>query len=204
MRRSASCRKTSPGLFLAIYYGFAGMGIAFFCGMCKQSVLEGGPGYWGQNDTPTALSQGNNQPSNYVMQQSPAFGIPWDQTMYGGNPYYYNLNYDGFPNAIASLYVVMIQNNWNVAADGPIEVTDGNFRWFFVIFTISVAFVMINVLVGAIIDALSAVRDDMAMRETGEKSDLQKSLESRLLTTIAPSGETYSEAPSRRKALALS
>ena len=76
---------------------------------------------------------------------------------YGGNPYYYNLNYDGFPNAIASLYVVMIQNNWNVAADGPIQVTNGNFRWFFVIFTVSVAFVMINVLVGAIIDALSAV-----------------------------------------------
>jgi len=181
------------GLFLAIYYGFSGMGIAFFCGMCKQSVLEGGPGYWGQNDTPTAVTQGNNQPANYVMQQAKATSSPWDQTMYGGNPYYYNLNYDGFPNAIASLYVVMIQNNWNVAADGPIEVTNGNFRWFFVVFTVAVAFVMINVLVGAIIDALSAVRDDMAMRDAGDKSDLQQSLESRLTTTVAPSGELYSE-----------
>jgi len=110
------------------------MGLSFFCGLCLQHSSAGGPGYWGQklewNATELDLSG-----------RSSATGVPWASTLYGSNPYYYNLNYDGFPQAIrgpppssrlslcnvlsnydgfpqaiASLYVVMIQNNWNVAA----------------------------------------------------------------------------------------
>ena len=72
------------GLFLAVYYGFSGMGIAFFCGMCKQSVLEGGPGYWGQDNTVTALA-GNNRPTtgplSVMGRAQGGEGAPWDQTM---------------------------------------------------------------------------------------------------------------------------
>jgi hypothetical protein len=177
------------GLFLAIYYGFAGMGMAFFCGLCKQSVLEGGPGWWGQSTAQRLL--GDNTPSNYTMQNTKAFEVTWDSTMYGGDTYYYNLNYDSFPRAIASLYVVMIQNNWNVAADGPIQVTNGNFRWFFVGFTVMVAWVMINVLVGAIIDSLSAVRDQITLEESGDMDPLRKMLIGRLDSTLTPSGDSY-------------
>jgi len=164
------------GIFLAFYYGFAGMSIAFFCGKLTEDTLTGGPGYW---DT--------------VSGTSPAYGTVWKDTPYGSNPYYYNLNYDGFPQAIASLYVVMIQNNWNVAADGPIEVTNGNFRWFFVVYTIVVAFVMINVLVGAIIDSLDGVRQEMIRESHGEFDPLEVACQARIDATKGPSGKFYGE-----------
>jgi len=170
---------THLGLFLAVYWGFAGMGVSFYCGLLLQSNSDGGPGKWGQAGAVTGTS--------------PAFGTPWDSTPYGGNPYYYNLNYDGFPQAVASLYVVMIQNNWNVAADGPIEVTNGNHRWFFFTFTVIVAFVMMNVLVGAIIDALNAVREEMLAEKAGEKDELEVVCQKRIDATAAPSGNYYGE-----------
>jgi len=178
-----SIAKTLPtltphfGLFLAVYYGFAGMAISFFCGKCLQANSDGGPGYWGQ--------------SGAVNGTSPASNTPWNETPYGSNPYYYNLNYDGFPNAIMSLYVVMIQNNWNVAANGPIEVTSKYFRWFFVGYTVTVAFVMINVLVGAIIDSLDAVRKEAIRAQRGEDDPLEAAVSHRLSVTTAPSGLTY-------------
>jgi len=168
------------GVFLAFYYGFAGMSIAFFCGKCTEDQSTGGPGRWGQGGV-------------VVTGTSPAFGTPWASTAYGGNPYYYNLNYDGFPQAIASLYVVMIQNNWNVAADGPIQVTNGNFRWFFVVYTIVVAFVMINVLVGAIIDTLDGVRQEMIRESKGEFDPLEVACQARIDATVGPSGKFYGD-----------
>jgi len=178
------------GLFLAIFYGFAGMGISFFCGLCKQHTREGGPGYSGQTGPGYPA---NPVPANYTMGKSPAFGIPWSQTAYGGTPYYYNFNYDGFAHAIASLYVVMIQNNWSVAADGPVQVTNGNMRWFFVVFTIMVAFVMMNVLIGAIIDALNGVREEIIREENGDHDPLEILCQARINATKAPSGNFYGE-----------
>jgi len=173
------------GLFLAIYYGFSGMAISFFCGKCLEHPDSGGPGYWGQGHKD---SSGGNPPATSV---SPASGTPWSDTAYGGNPYYYNLNYDGFPNAIMSLYVVMIQNNWNVAANGPIEVTNKYFRWFFVIYTVFVAWIMINVLVGAIIDSLDGVRKEAILEASGVMDPLEAAVSKRLEVTKAPSGRKY-------------
>jgi len=168
------------GLFLAVYYGFAGMGISFYCGLLLRSNADGGPGYWGQNNIP-------------VTGTSPATDTPWGDTPYGGNPYYYNLNYNGYGQAIASLYVVMIQNNWSTAADGPVQVTNENHRWFFVAFTVMVAFVMINVLVGAIIDALNGVREEMLREKQGEHDPLEVVCQQRIDATITPSGGYYGD-----------
>jgi len=167
------------GLFFAIYNGFAGMGISFFCGLLMQSNADGGPGFWGQKGAVTGTS--------------PATGTPWSQTAYGSAEYYYNLNYNGFAQAIMSLYVVMIQNNWNTAADGPVQVTHSNYRWFFVIFTIMVAFVMMNVLVGAIIDALNGVREEMVREANGEKDPLEIVCQKRIDATKGPSGAYYGD-----------
>jgi hypothetical protein len=180
------------GLFLSVYYAFAGMGIAFFCGLCKESATDNGPGFWGQ--TTVQQSKGDNTPANYyATATSPASGTAWGSTAYGSNPYYYNLNYDSFISAVASLYVVMIQNNWTTAADGPIQTTNMNFRWFFVIFTLVVAFVMMNVLVGAILDALAGQQELLELKAKGEKTDLEQRLCDRLAGTKAPSGLFYSE-----------
>jgi hypothetical protein len=119
--------------------------------------------------------------------------IPWGDTNYGGNPYYYNLNYDGFPNAFISLWVVMIMNNWNVAANGPVEVMGIHYRWYFLVYVIMVAFVMINVLVGAIIDALSRVREESMNELKGISDPLETAIIERLSATKAPSGEPYNK-----------
>ena len=127
------------------------------------------------------------------MGRSPASHTLWSETSYGATPYYYNFNYDGFAHAIASLYVVMIQNNWTVIADGPIQVTNERMRWFFIMFTISVAFVMMNVLIGAIIDALNGVREEMLREESGDHDPLEILCQARINATKAPSGNFYGD-----------
>jgi len=163
------------GLFVAVYYAFASMGIAMFCGTLTQSVATGGPGQW---------------KGGWL---TPATGTPANQTMYGGNQPYYNLNYNGLPQAIASLYAVMIQNNWNVNANGPIEITSRSMRWFFIVYTLIVAFVMNNILVGAIMDALSAANDALEKEREGDRDPLEKMVDARLHTTFGPSGQLYSD-----------
>jgi hypothetical protein len=166
------------GLFLAVFYGFAGMGIGMYCGIMTESVTTGGPGFWGQDgQTSSTLASS---------------GVPYGSTPYGSNPFYYNLNFNGYPQAVAILYAIMIQNNWNVQANGPAEVTSHKARWFFFVYCLIVAFVMVNVLVGAIIDALAARREELLREQSGIRDPLEIICESRLATTIGPSGEPYS------------
>jgi len=175
------------GLFIAVYYGFAGMGISMYCGLCRQSETLGGPGYWGSGGYEWTV------PANYTMQNSRAFGLPWNVTPYGNNNYYHNMNFDGYLQAMMSLYIIMIGNNWHIIADGPVEVTNGNHRWYFVIFMIVVGFVMLNLLAGAIIDTLDGVRQLMLQEASGEPDALQALCEARINTTFGPSGQLYGE-----------
>jgi len=69
--------------------------------------------------------------------------------------------------------MIMIQNNWHVAADGPVQVTSMSFRWFFLLFVIMVPFIMISVLVGAIIDSLSSARAELVKEATGQMDPLE-------------------------------
>jgi len=172
------------GFFLAIYWVFAGIGISMFCGKLTQSVETGGPGLWA---TPANLT---NVPASFY---SPASGVRYDETMYGSNPYYYNLNYNGYPQAIASLYAVMIMNNWNVNANGPIEITSRSTRWFFLVYLIVVAYVMMNILVGAIIDGLCQAREMLVKEQEGIFDPLESIVYTRVNTTMGPSGRPYSD-----------
>jgi len=102
------------------------------------------------------------------------------------------LNYNGFAQAIGSLYVVTIQNNWNVAAAVAVDSQKSRgYRWYFFIFTIVNAFVMINVLVGAIIDALDAVRQDSLRKAAGDPDPLEHVITERINSTVGPSGNYY-------------
>lgn len=301
------------GLFLAIYYGFAGMGLAFFCGTITETPMEGGVGYWGQmtffqpnllgpgagaythypiqdpttlqgiadvegvwyyppdycqpccqecdeltdiangtngndwcrsiGDMPDVFFQSDRKTSTvnctltqywtnlegttsdnlnfprgtqsciatayslsrprtcigdgsnpnkpytpYMQGSSAATGVEWSL----GSPYYFNLNYNGFAQAIANLYVVTIQNNWSVAASLAVDTKNTlAYRWYFFWFTLINAFVMINVLVGAIIDALDAVRQDSIREAEGELDPLEKLITERIETTVGPSGMFY-------------
>merc|ERR1711871_625606 len=90
------------GLFFAVYYVFAGMGVSFFCGKITQSVESGGPGYWGQ------MGHYGTNMTRYTNQSLAASGVRYSQTEYGQSPYYYNLNYDSWHEAVTSFYVIMI------------------------------------------------------------------------------------------------
>jgi len=172
------------GFFFVIYWIFAGLGISLFCGVLNQSVLEGGPGYWGQK--PEYL------PFNYTEGKTP-MGTPFSKTAYGGNPFYYNLNYNGYMHAIGSLYQIMILNNWSTNADGAIQMTNYYARWFFVIYILVVAYVMINILVGAIIDGLCQAREQIVKEEKGLFDPLDSIIRTRVNTTVAPSGRMYGD-----------
>jgi hypothetical protein len=192
------------GLFLAVYYGFAGMGIAFFCGKIMQHPCEGGPGFWGQEYTSPDYDYTTN-PGYSPFSGTCEFGyakgseellgntlIGWPDTAFAGGPFYYNLNFNGFPNAIATLYVLTIGNNWTQVANGPTEVMNFKFHWFFFTFSIVNNMVMLNVLVGVIIDALDSVRQADQSALEGEVDPLLDLVSKRLECTKAPSGQYYS------------
>ena len=99
-------------LFFAIMWGFAGMGVTFFCGLMGQSQDLGGPGHWGQeyvtvvdpNTTPQRQFPDQSYPANYTTSTLQTFGgltkatpwnVPWMNTAYGGGPYFYQINFDG-------------------------------------------------------------------------------------------------------------
>jgi len=155
---------THAGLFIAVYFGFAGMGMSFYCGKLTQTMTEGGPGDW-CTGYPGAQDWSDPNGAIYLNGNctiSKGTGIPWSDTAYASGTYYWKyFNFNGYLNAFMNLWVVMIQNNWTTAVNGPVEVTSTMHRLFFFIFVIVVAFVMMNILVGAIVDQLSANRDEL-------------------------------------------
>jgi len=172
------------GLFVAVYFGFAGMGIAFFCGLNTQATSEGGPGDWcGGVDpaggTPCGASKANPE-------------YTWGDASYTGGAYYKSfLNFNGFLQSFFSLYVIMIQNNWSTVVNGAVEVTSNHYRYFFLAFNVMISFVMINILVGAIVDALTNLNDAQHAEDAGEKDALEAICEARLNCTKGPSGHYY-------------
>jgi len=86
----------------------------------------------------------------------------------------------------------MIGNNWSQAADGAVSTyTNGDMRWYFVVFFVIVSLIMMNVLVGAMLDAISALKEEEDAKLKGEPDVLEVLLTNRLNATIAPSGYFY-------------
>jgi len=170
------------GLFVAIYFGFAGMAQAFFCGLVTEAVPNG-PGDWCE-----AL------PFNGSCGVSDATSTPWGDCKFTGGSYYKSiLTYNGFVPSFYSLYVIMIGNNWSTVVNGPIEVTNQRFRWFFLFYIFVVCFVMLNILVGAIVDALSNIHAEKLRFEKGKFDPIEVVCQARVDCTTAPSGKFYGE-----------
>jgi len=171
---------THLGLFACTYWGFAGTGIALYCGKITQSMWEGGPHDWctgavGAEPYPPwegIVTAADVLEHPYLVANcslSTATGVPWNETPTGGSTglFALQLNFDGYLKAFSLLYVVMIANNWNTAGNGAVEVSDIASRWFFFVFLVVIGFIMMNILVGAIVDGLSANRDEMLMAAGG-------------------------------------
>ena len=69
--------------------------------------------------------------------------------MYGQAAYYYDLNFCSVGAAYYTLFMVMIQNNWHVTAEGYEAVYGKGARVYFLAFNLFVSVVMVNIVIGA-------------------------------------------------------
>jgi len=173
------------GLFIAVYFGFAGMGMSFV----TQAMSTGGPGDW--------CSQNVNPQSSWPNGTCPlsvATDTPYGDCAYAGGTYYWKfLNFNGFVHSFYTLYVIMIQNNWSTVVDGASQVTTQYSRYFFVVYNVCISMVMTNILVGAIVDALTSINDEIRRDEEGVYDPLEVVCSARINCTVAPSGKFYGE-----------
>jgi len=122
----ASLIKPQVILFLLQYYAFAVIGMAAFAGDVTKTTAAGGPGYWSE--------------------------APWDATSFGSTAYYYRLNFDNLLNSFATLFTLMVMNNWGVTVNGY-ETTNNGGRWvrlYFFIFHIFTVWLSVNILIATI------------------------------------------------------
>lgn len=155
-------------LFILFYYGFAQVGMALFAGCVTEVEANGGPGYWGTE--------------------------PWASTQFGGARYYYNLNFDNMYSAMVTLFMLMIQNNWQVTVDGYVQCTKTrNARLFFFLFNVTVAQVMINIFVGIVLDMFAVFWEDEQSEGSEEITSLYEILIHRLNTSHTHAGELLSD-----------
>lgn len=133
-------------------------------------------------------------PANFSIGESRAFpGTTWDETEFGGCPYYYNMNYDGVAQAMATFYAIFIQGGWEAISDGAIQVTTAYARLFFASFYIIMALIMCEILTGVIIDSMYAVREEMLKNSKGQMDELETIIMGRISSTRGPSGNFYSD-----------
>jgi len=168
------------GLFITAYYVFAVLGMALFAGDTTKLVEHGGPGNW------TTCGEGRGVGLGVDKQC-------WNDSLYGKQDYYYNLNFDHALRSFFTLFVLMIQNNWHVAADGFVQTNDRSVRLFFILFWVLVTVIMINVFVGILIEMLDLYRrDELAKEEGGERALMEYQMGvKKILKRNAPSGKPW-------------
>merc|ERR1712227_486292 len=85
---------------------------------------------------------------------------PYSQSPFGSETYYQDLNFDNLLASIFTLFMLMIQNNWSTLVNGyEICYDNKNVRLFFIGFNLYTALLMINLLVGVILDMFALYFD---------------------------------------------
>jgi Ca2+-binding EF-hand superfamily protein/PAS domain-containing protein len=159
----ASLIKPQLILFCLQYYAFAVIGMAAFAGDVTKTTAAGGPGYWSES--------------------------PWDATSFGSTAYYYRLNFDNLLNSFATLFTLMVMNNWGVTVNGY-ESTNNGGRWvrlYFFIFHIYTVWLSVNILIATIMTGYGECYK--TLNTPVEQSDDEDGLFSKLnATRIKPDG----------------
>ena len=134
-------------LFMTTYYSFAVLGMSLFAGCVTEITDDGGPGDWST--------------------------APWRDTMFGSNPYYYQLNFDNIYSSFMTLFMLMIQNNWHVTVDGFVQCTGTKWvRAYFISFNCSTALILINIFIGVVLDMFDLYWHDEQYKMGLEEEDL--------------------------------
>jgi len=134
-------------------------------------VADGGPGLW---DT-----------------------APWNTTAFGQAPHYHLLNFDDTFSAFITLWVLLIQNNWHVVAEGYQLVLGTRWtRLYFTSYNVVVQVMMLSMLIGVIINQFSKITEDETLKAKGQERPemvFMDEIRNRLALAIAPSGKQYME-----------
>jgi len=158
-------------LCVAVYLIFGGIGKACFAGKITQVVADGGPGLW---DT-----------------------APWNTTAFGQAPHYHLLNFDDTFSASITLWVLLIQNNWHVVAEGYQLVLGTRWtRLYFTSYNVVVQVMMLSMLIGVIINQFSKITEDETLKAKGQERPemvFMDEIRNRLALATAPSGKQYME-----------
>lgn len=68
---------------------------------------------------------------------------------------YHKINFNDFPNSIVTLYNIFMKNNWQEIANMYlISTSTKNFRWFFIIFLVTTTIVILNLIIGFIVEVI--------------------------------------------------
>lgn len=68
---------------------------------------------------------------------------------------YHKMNFNDFPNSVVALYNIFMKNNWPTMSNMYlIEKENKNFRWFFLIFLVITTIVIMNLIIGFIVDVI--------------------------------------------------
>jgi len=117
-------------LFVVVFFAFAVIGQGLFAGCTTENAPQG-PGDW----------------------TADKYAGPFADAANPENASYVDLNFDNMWAAVATLFMLMIQNNWQVEVDGYVKCTETKWaRIYFVVFNIITAMIMINILTGVLLD----------------------------------------------------
>jgi len=68
---------------------------------------------------------------------------------------YHKINFNDFPNSVVALYNIFTKSNWmNIANMYLVEKEDKNYKWFFLIFLVISTLVILNLIIGFIVDII--------------------------------------------------
>lgn len=68
---------------------------------------------------------------------------------------YHKINFNDFPNSMVALYNIFTKSNWLLIANMYlVEKEDKNYRWFFLIFLVISTLVILNLIIGFIVDVI--------------------------------------------------
>jgi len=112
---------------------------------------------------------------------------------YGKGEYYYLLNFDTPARGLFTLFMLLMQNNWHVATMGFVHTHPDVELWvklWFVSFNLLVAWIMMNVFVGVLIDTIDMFRRDELKEDTPLKALVTRT-QKELRHTNTPSGRPW-------------
>jgi len=183
--------------FLVWAYIFICIGIAAFAGVVTKTFESGGPGDWQVDRINTTL-----WPNATCYEPSPDGPACWSNYDMAGS-HYADLNFDSFDQAKYTVFVLIIQNNWNSIAQGfstalryspgGKEIYGSASNLYFFVFILFMSFIMVNIVMGIIIDMYDYIKEENENGLDSDQVQFWNMLKLRLEETPLPSEDEFQD-----------